>query len=106
MNWSAQIRKGVIEFLALAVLEKEETYGYALLKSLNTGHSIQFTESSLYLALGRLAKTGLISSRKAPSPDGPSRRYYALTDEGRAQLQAMRVYWRAMAVDIERIALP
>ena len=106
MSWSAQIRKGVIEFLALAVLEREETYGYALLKGLNAGQALQFTESSLYLALGRLAKAGLVESSKRPSPDGPARRYYTLTDDGRAHLQMMRVYWRSMASDIAALGYP
>lgn len=104
MGWPDQVRKGTLELLALAVLEHGETYGYELLKALNGGATLSFTESALYLALGRLHKAGLVRSQKRPSELGPPRRYYALTDAGRAELESMRTYWSAIARDIRLIA--
>ena len=78
------------------MLQRGEAYGYAILKTLREIDALALTESTLYPALGRLTKEGLLSVRSAPSPDGPPRRYYTLTAAGRERLAEVRVYWQAL----------
>ncbi len=95
-SWVSQMRKGFVEFGILSVVEAEPTYGYAILQRLRDTGALTFTESTLYPALSRLTRDGLVSSYKSPSPDGPPRRYYALTSAGRERLNEMRIYWIAL----------
>ena len=94
--WVSQLRKGLVEVCVLGVLQRGEAYGYAILKTLREIDALALTESTLYPALGRLTKEGLLSVRSAPSPDGPPRRYYTLTAAGRERLAEVRVYWQAL----------
>ncbi len=90
----------------LAVLQRGEAYGYAILKTLRAIDVLALTESTLYPALGRLTKEGFLSVRSAPSPEGPPRRYYTLTTAGRERLAEMRLYWRALQEGLNALLEP
>lgn len=89
----AQMRKGLVSLCVLAVLAEEEAYGYAIVQRLEARRGLSFKESTVYLALGRLAKEGLVASRKVKSPSGPNRRYFELTPQGRRHLSELRGRW-------------
>ena len=74
-------------------LDKSEAYGYQVLQQLNAAAGLDLTESTLYPVLARLARDRLVSVRSAPSPAGPPRRYYRLTEAGRARLAEMSSHW-------------
>jgi PadR family transcriptional regulator PadR len=96
--WTAQLRKGVLEMGVLASLARGEAYGYEILRRLaDRDGQLAITESTLYPLLARLAKERLIEGRAASSPAGPPRRYYRLTDRGRARLSEMAKEWQALA---------
>lgn len=101
--WVSQLRKGLVEICVLAVLSRAEAYGYAILKTLRSYELLALTESTLYPALARMTKEGLLSVRSAPSPDGPPRRYYAVTAAGRARLSEMRVHWRTLQASVDQV---
>ncbi|MBH23920.1 MAG: PadR family transcriptional regulator [Myxococcales bacterium] len=83
------MRKGVVELVVLAALTHGEAYGYEILQRLQPLEGMAMTESTVYPVLARLTRQGLLSSRRAPSPKGPPRRYYQLTPDGRQRLDAM-----------------
>lgn len=89
----AQMRKGLVSLCVLAVLAEEEAYGYAIVQRLEARRGLEFKESTVYLALGRLAKEGLVASRKVKSSSGPDRRYFQLTPQGSRHLQELRGRW-------------
>lgn len=91
--WVAQVRKGLVEFCVLAVLNRGEAYGYELLQKLANAEGLAITESTVYPILSRLTKEGWVKVRVAPSPSGPPRRYYHLTALGRGRLRQMEEYW-------------
>ncbi|MDZ4857947.1 MAG: PadR family transcriptional regulator [Candidatus Hydrogenedentes bacterium] len=91
--WIAQVRKGLVEFCILAVLDRGEAYGYQLLQELAHVEGLALTESTVYPMLSRLQQDGWIRVRAAPSPTGPPRRYYRLTPLGQSRLQEMDKYW-------------
>ncbi|MBQ2276047.1 MAG: PadR family transcriptional regulator [Lachnospiraceae bacterium] len=87
---ATQLMKGILEGCVLAIIEKEETYGYQILSALEQGGFDSLSEGTLYPVLTRLDKNGYISCRRAKSPLGPIRKYYSITEEGRSYLQEFK----------------
>jgi PadR family transcriptional regulator PadR len=84
--------------LVLAILAEGESYGYAIMKrvaELSGGH-LQWTDGMLYPVLHRLERQGYIASRWYASQNGRRRKYYRITREGRAQLEAQRRQWQVV----------
>lgn len=95
-NWTVQVRKGVLEFCILRSLEKGERYGYELVKSLASVPGLGLTEGTLYPLLSRLRVAGLVTTRLEESNEGPARKYYCLSREGRKNLAAMKEFLDAL----------
>lgn len=91
-NWTVQVRKGVLELCILNALAEQERYGYELVKTLVAIPGLGVTEGTLYPLLSRLRVQGLVSARLEESSEGPARKYYALTEPGRAIMKAMNEY--------------
>lgn len=102
-DWSAQLRKGLIELATLACLNAGQAYGYQLLQYLHTAANLPVTESTLYPLLARLTRQRLLTVRAAPSPHGPPRRYYRLTAAGRERLAQLTRQWQATRNSIDRL---
>jgi PadR family transcriptional regulator, regulatory protein PadR len=96
-----QILKGVLEIAVLAVLDKGETYGYDILSRLEDAGLTGVGDASVYGTLRRLEQAGHLRSRLANSTNGPARKYYEVTDSGRAAFTAGADEWRRIerAVD-------
>ncbi len=99
-NWVTQVRKGLLELCIVAVLAEGEMYAYDLVKRLANIKALVITEGTIYPLLSRLRSAGLITSRLEESSNGPARKYYVLTNEGRKTVSAMRTYWCGLAGDI------
>ncbi len=95
-NWTVQVRKGVLEYCILRSLEAGERYGYELVKSLAAVPGLGLTEGTLYPLLSRLRLSGLVTTRLEESHEGPARKYYCLSLEGRKMLVHMREYLQAL----------
>jgi PadR family transcriptional regulator PadR len=91
-NWTVQVRKGVLELCILNALAEQERYGYELVKTLVTVPGLGVTEGTLYPLLSRLRVSGLVTARLEESPEGPARKYYSLTKEGRKIMAVMNEY--------------
>jgi PadR family transcriptional regulator PadR len=98
--WATQVRKGLTELAALAALRNGEAYGYQLLERLAKADGLEFSESTVYPLLTRLAKEGCLAVRTTPSEVGPPRRYYRLTSQGRARLDRMAAHWQQVVTGI------
>ena len=97
-KFQKDLNGGLVGLVLLAVLDQstEDLYGYEIAKRLqraNDGQSI-FKEGTIYPVLRALSASGLLTSRIVPSYSGPPRRYYKITDQGRAQLAEWRAIWR------------
>ena len=88
-----QLMKGILEGCILKIIEQTETYGYDIVNQLQQNGFQEVREGTLYPLLLRLEKKNLITAVYKPSPLGPSRKYYSLTDEGSAYLAAFYVSW-------------
>ena len=84
--------------LVLAILSEGESYGYAIIKrvsELSDGH-LQWTDGMLYPLLHRLRRLGYVTTEWRTPPEGRRRRYYMLTDDGRAALSDQRRQWETV----------
>ena len=102
-QWITQFRKGLVELCVLAVLRDDEAYGYQIVERLGLVSGLEVTESTVYPVLARLARDRCVSVRTAPSPSGPPRRYYRLSDAGRQRLDEMTGHWQAIQHSVNQL---
>ncbi|MEU6389869.1 PadR family transcriptional regulator [Streptomyces sp. NPDC046939] len=86
--------KGVLDLLVLAALTDGESYGYEIGKRLDGAGFGQIKGGTLYPVLNRLEEAGLVAAEFRATEKGPGRRYYTLTDAGRATLAEQGALWR------------
>jgi PadR family transcriptional regulator, regulatory protein PadR len=101
-NAKAQMRKGVLEFCILSILSKGDAYATDLLNKLKESELI-VVEGTLYPLLTRQKNAGLLSYRWEESTQGPPRKYYALTDNGREVLKELEASWRELIEAVDSI---
>jgi DNA-binding PadR family transcriptional regulator len=84
--------------LVLAILAKGESYGYAILKRVRelSGGELVWTDGMLYPLLHRLERLGYVKTDWRTPPEGRRRKYYVITDDGRAALVEQRLQWAAV----------
>ena len=103
-EWKSQIKRGTLEFCVLLMIARRERYGYEIISELEKRPSLTARESTVYPLLRRLLKEGYLSSSWQDSAQGlPPRKYYAMTDRGRAYLEAMSGEWDSLLEAIEEI---
>src|ERR1700761_4149368 len=105
-KFQKDLNSGLVALVLLAVLEAsaEDLYGYEIAKRLqkaNAGEAL-FKEGTVYPVLRALSASGLLTSRIVPSYAGPARRYYRITDEGRAALHSWAGLWRRTSSFVDR----
>lgn len=84
--------------LVLAILAEEESYGYAILKRVRelSDGELEWTDGMLYPLLHRLHRLGYVTTQWRTPPEGRRRRYYMITDAGRAALADHKRQWVAV----------
>lgn len=92
----AQLRKGVVEFCVLGLLQREPMYGWQL-SELLIRHGMIASIGTLYPILSRLRARGLVTTYDEASDAGPVRKYYRLTEAGVNQLDLFRQQWGPFA---------
>jgi len=99
-------RLGSIELLMLNLLSQQSMYGYRIIKELETrSHGyFKFKEGTLYPVLHRLEKAGLILGQWQTLSNGRPRKYYYITEKGRATLLERTRQWREFSTAIDLIA--
>jgi PadR family transcriptional regulator PadR len=95
----SDLRRGSVNVLILGLLEEQRMYGYQLSKELRRRSQgyFEFKEGTLYPALHRLEQEGLVHGQWEVVEEGPSRKYYHLTDKGREELARSRQEWTTFA---------
>lgn len=98
----AAIRKGLLEFLILKIVDAEKVYAADLVKRLSvTDFATQ--EGTLYPLLSKMRRDGLLDYEWRESDAGPPRKYYELTAKGRSQLAELNDYWKHLNVTIAQL---
>lgn len=91
-NIKSQMRKGILEYCILLCLRKQPAYASDIINTLRNGQ-FQLVEGTLYPLLTRLKNNGLLAYTWAESNQGPPRKYYYLTELGKASLADLEKSW-------------
>jgi PadR family transcriptional regulator PadR len=101
-NTKAQMRKGILEYCILSVISGNSCYASDIINKLKDAR-VMVVEGTLYPLLTRQKNAGLLSYRWEESPQGPPRKYYELTDDGRTYLKELDKSWDDLVESINQI---
>lgn len=90
-NLTAASSKSII----LGILKQGRSYGYLIIKKIKelSGGDMEWSDGMLYPVLHRLEKDGLIRSEWVMSDDSRPRKYYEITEVGKAELIVEQEQW-------------
>lgn len=96
-----QFKKGILELCVLSLLIDKDRYGYELFNVLS--ENISVSEGTIYPLLRRLNKDGYFSTYLKESTEGPPRKYYKITDEGRKAHEILTKEWNEFLRGVSNI---
>src|SRR5689334_3638592 len=100
--------QGTLDMLILRTLLFGPAHGHAIAHAIESGSDsvLQVEHGSLYPALHRLVRQGLISAKDGTSENNRKAKFYSLTPRGRRRLRSENSKWERMAAAIARIMRP
>lgn len=98
----AQLRRGVVEYCLLALVSRDERYGFDLVRTLSQAGLVA-GEGTVYPVLTRLSRDAYVTTTWRESPSGPPRKYYAITSRGQEALDRFRPEWARFAHAVEEL---
>ena len=101
-NVKIQMRKGIMEYCILAILANGDSYAPTIISELKSAEMI-VVEGTLYPLLTRMKNAGYLTYRWEESLQGPPRKYYTLTEAGRAHLAMLDEAWDSLVEQINAI---
>lgn len=99
----SQLMRGTLEGCILKIISMEVTYGYEIMVKLTDYGFDDIREGTIYPLLVRLEKKGFIYAEFKPSPLGPSRKYYFITEDGIETLKSFEEYWNSISGSVSKI---
>jgi len=96
-----QLKKGALELCVLALLSQQDSYAYEIASRLSD--AIGMGEGTIYPLMRRLQNDGLVDTYLVESPAGPPRKYYRITETGKATLKAQREEWKSFMTSVEKM---
>lgn len=105
MNYERELLKGNTDSLLLRLINHQPVYGYKIIKELEARSNgyFRFKEGTLYPALHRLEKAGLIRGQWQKLPTGQERRYYSITSKGQETLNQRLAVWHDFSTAVDLI---
>lgn len=101
-NLKSQMRKGMLEFCVLLLLQRRDAYASEIIENMKEAHLIVM-EGTLYPLLTRLKNDGLLAYRWEESPSGPPRKYYSITDLGISFLDQLKQSWAEINLTVNHL---
>ncbi len=101
-NTQAQMRKGILEYCILNILNNNEAYPSEILEELKDAKMI-VVEGTLYPLLTRLKNAELLTYRWEESTAGPPRKYYSITPAGKSSLETLNQTWSELQFAVEKL---
>ncbi|TCC95562.1 PadR family transcriptional regulator [Pedobacter hiemivivus] len=98
-NTQTQMRKGILEYCVLLIISRGEIYASDIIAELKQA-KLLVVEGTLYPLLTRLKNNGLLSYNWQESTSGPPRKYYMLTEDGKAILNQLDTTWQELSYAI------
>ena len=101
-NTKAQMRKGILEFCILSLIQSREMYVSDLIEELKKG-KLDVVEGTLYPLLTRLKNAEFLNYRWEESTSGPPRKYYQITEKGSLFLTELQTTWNDLTDSVNQI---
>ena len=98
---NVQFKKGVLELCVLVLVSRKDQYGYELAQ--NISKRIDVAEGTLYPLLRRLTKEKYFTTYLAESKEGPSRKYYSITNEGLDYMSSLIEEWKSFSTSVNEL---
>ncbi|MDO3662396.1 PadR family transcriptional regulator [Bacillus sp. C28GYM-DRY-1] len=98
---NSQLRKGALELCVISLLLRQDLYGYEIIKMLSTKFPV--SEGTIYPILRRLTKNDCLNTYIAESEQGPSRKYYTVTEKGLDHYQTLKEEWVLLTNFVQEI---
>ena len=98
---NVQFKKGGLELCVLVLISKEDQYGYELVQ--NISQRIDIAEGTIYPLLRRLTKDGYFTTYLAESSEGPSRKYYSITEKGKQYMEDLVEQWKSFSKSVNEL---
>ena len=107
MSLDREWMRGAAPLAVLTLLDRGEMYGYQLVEALekDSGGLLTLGQSTVYPMLYTLEGRGHVKAVHRSSPAGRRRKYYRLTAEGRAWLEAQRSQWKTLVIAMGRLGV-
>jgi PadR family transcriptional regulator PadR len=100
LDWVTQLRRGIMEFCILLLIQKKACYGYEIVSDLEKFDYLSITEGTLYPLLRRLQKEKKLEAYWIESESGSPRKYYTLTALGSDLVNNMSLTWAKLSDEI------
>lgn len=102
---NAEILRGYTEAIILNILNKRDSYGYFITKTImeRVDNKIDIKNATIYLAFKRMEKESLISSYWEEGEHGVRRKQYSITDKGREYLKLKKFEWKNNKVMLDKL---
>lgn len=101
-NAKSQMRKGMLEYCIMLLLKDKPCYSSDIIKRLKEA-DLLVVEGTLYPLLSRLKNDGILSYEWQESTQGPPRKYYVLSEEGKEMLAALQEAWAELESAVNRL---
>lgn len=101
-NTQSQMRKGVLEFCILSIIQKGEVYPSDIVEQMKAAN-LHILEGTLYPLLTRLKNAGLLNYRWVESVSGPPRKYFVLTEDGNKAFDVLLKTWNEMTGAVNQL---
>ena len=98
---NTQFNKGVIEICVLVLVAKRDYYGYELVETISK--RIEISEGTIYPILRRLTQDKYFDTYLQESTEGPPRKYYKITAEGRKAAQTSIKEWTLFTTNVDAL---
>jgi PadR family transcriptional regulator, regulatory protein PadR len=100
-----ELKRGTLELVLLKLLGEREMYGYEILSAVEarTGGRVEVKDGTLYPVLYRLEKAGYVEPYWQTQERGVPRKYYRITDSGRAELERRLEDWSTFIAAVSRL---
>lgn len=102
-KWQLQLRKGVLIYMVLVLLDKQEMYGYALISSLSEKMAANMAEGTIYPLLNRMVRSEIVTFDWRIMESGPARKYYQISNSGRRLLKRMHKHWKSLHTGLQGV---
>ncbi|MBQ0022429.1 MAG: PadR family transcriptional regulator [Prevotellaceae bacterium] len=103
-NAKSQMRKGMLEYCIMLLLDEKPYYTSDIINRLKEA-DLLVVEGTLYPLLTRLKNDGILSYQWQESTQGPPRKYYVLTDDGKDVLKQLEAAWNELESTVHNLKM-